>query len=213
MPARRVTREMIVEAARHIVAKEGTGELTFQRLASTLGVSKQAIIYWYPSKSELVRDFCLPVLREEAAVLTAAIAGARSGAEAIEMFVRALVAYHLADLARFRMLYLWVQFEPAIRVVTPVEVALLDPIHETTGSAYDVLENKIAADPEFAGGQNPRDLAIAADMAAIGLITMLAMADAMNDPWKQSPDQLLDALIALLTRPAAASKAKRAKVR
>lgn len=57
MPSRRVTREAIVEEARRLVAEQGTAALTFQALASTLGVSKQAIIYWYPSKRELVRDF------------------------------------------------------------------------------------------------------------------------------------------------------------
>jgi AcrR family transcriptional regulator len=202
MPAkRRVTRDAILDEARRIVAEEGTGALTFQLLASRLGVSKQAIIYWYPSKAELVRDFCLPVLGAEAAAVSAAMEGVEGAPAAIEAFVRTIVTYHLADLARFRLVYLWVQFEPDIVPEPVVAKALLDPIHATTSSGYDLLEAAIAADPEFTGGQSPRTLAVAVDMAAVGLITMLAMADAVDDPWKQSPEELLDALVALLTRP------------
>lgn len=198
MPSRRVTREAIVEEARRLVAEQGTAALTFQALASTLGVSKQAIIYWYPSKRELVRDFCLPALMEERDVVTVAMADAKSAPEAIEAFVRTLVAHHLDDLGRFRMLYLWIQFEPDIAVRQGDE-HLLAPIHETTSASYDVLEEKIALDKSFVGSGDARRLAVAVDMAAIGLITMIAMAEAMNDPWRHSTESLVDSLIALLT--------------
>lgn len=195
---RRVTREIIVAEARRLVAEQGTSALTFQAIASILGVSKQAIIYWYPSKRELARDFCLPLLKEERDVVMAAIAGTRSAKEAIEAFVRSLVDYHLSDLGRFRMLYLWIQFEPGFSL-RPGDEHLLDPIHETTSSAYDLLEAKIAADTSFLGDGNARRLAVAVDMAALGLITMVAMAEAMNDPWRHSTASMVDALVDLLT--------------
>jgi AcrR family transcriptional regulator len=194
----RVTREAIVAKARRLVAEQGTAALTFQALASALGVSKQAIIYWYPNKRELVRDFCLPALKEERDALSAALAGTTSAAEAIEKYVRALVAHHLSDLGRFRMLYLWVQFEPGI-AAGPDDEHLLAPIHEATSSSYDVLEAKIAADNSFLGIGDARRLAVAVDMAAIGLITMIAMAAAVNDPWRHSTESMVDSLIALLT--------------
>ncbi|WP_170314602.1 TetR/AcrR family transcriptional regulator [Aquibium carbonis] len=195
---RRVTREMIVAEARRLVAEHGTSALTFQALASSLGVSKQAILYWYPSKRALAKDFCLPILKEERDVVVAAIAEASSATEAITAFVRALVRYHLSDLGRFRMLYLWLQFEPGV-ALRPGDEHLLDPIHETTGSSYDVLEAKITADPSFLGDGDARKLAVAVDMAALGLVTMMAMAEAMNDPWRHSTDSMVDALVDLLT--------------
>lgn len=195
---RRVTRERIVAEARRLVAQHGTAALTFQALASSLGVSKQAIIYWYSSKRELARDFCLPLLKEERDVVVAAIAETGSATEAIDAFVRALVSYHLSDLGRFRMLYLWVQFEPGISL-RPGDEHLLDPIHEATSSSYDVLEAKIARDTAFLGNGDARKLAVAVDMAALGLITMIAMAQAMNDPWRHSTESMVDALVDLLT--------------
>lgn len=195
---RRVTREMIIAEARRLVAEHGTAALTFQALASILGVSKQAILYWFPSKRALARHFCLPLLKEERDVVTAAIAGTGSAAEAIDAFVRALVRYHLSDLGRFRILYLWLQFEPGV-ALRPGDEHLLDPIHEATSSSYDLLEARIASDPSFLGQGDARKLAVAVDMAALGLITMVAMAEAMNDPWRHSTDSMVDALVDLLT--------------
>ena len=197
-PRKRVTREIIVAEARRLVAEHGTAALTFQALASILGVSKQAIIYWYPSKRELARDFCLPLLKEERDVVVEAIADTRSAPEAIAAFVRTLVRYHLSDLGRFRMLYLWIQFEPGI-ALRPGDEHLLDPIHETTSSSYDLLESKIAADHMFLGAGDARKLAVAVDMAALGLVTMIAMAEAMNDPWRHSTESMVDSLVDLLT--------------
>src|ERR1700729_3450346 len=99
---RRVRREAIVEAASRIVAEQGAAAMTFQALAAVLGVSKQAIIYWYPSKWELVRDVCLPAMRAEADITVAAIEPAASAAEAIDLFVRALVGHYIGRLAQFR---------------------------------------------------------------------------------------------------------------
>lgn len=200
----RVTRESIVEQARRIVAERGTAALTFQALAGALGVSKQAIIYWYPNKWELIRDFSLPELKAEADVLISAVDPATSGAEAVECFVRTLIAHHLADLGRFRMLYLAPQFDE--RAAVPGAGELLAPIHTATSSMYSALAEKLGADPGFKGGEDARRLAVAAHMAGIGFITMVALADAMDDPMAHRIDAMLDALVALLTRTSAAAQ-------
>ena len=65
MPAqRRITREAIVKEAVKIIARKGAGAVTFQAIATAFGVSKQAIIYWYPNKWALVADICLPFMRD-----------------------------------------------------------------------------------------------------------------------------------------------------
>lgn len=203
MPGRnRVTRESIVDHARRIVAEHGIGALTFQALAGALGVSKQAIIYWYPNKWELIRDFSLPELKAEAEVLIAAVEPTTSGAEAVECFVRALVAHHFTDLGRFRMLYLAPQFDE--RAAVPGASELLAPIHAATSSMYGALASKLT--PEFAGSEDARRLAVATHMAGIGFITMVALADAMDDPMAHRIDAMLDALVALLTRTPAAAQ-------
>lgn len=200
----RITREAIIGHARRIVAEHGTAALTFQALAAALGVSKQAIIYWYPSKWELVRDVAVPALRAEADATIAAVGEAGSAADAIERFLRALVAHHLADLGGFRMLYLASQFDSR---PPPGDESqrMLDPIHETTSSMYAALAAKIVADTGFLAGEHPRRLAVAVHMAGIGLLTMLALAESANDPLAHQTGPLIDSLVALLTHRAAAA--------
>jgi AcrR family transcriptional regulator len=195
---RRISREAIIEQAQRIVGEQGTAALTFQALAAALGVSKQAIIYWYPSKWELVRDVSLPALKTEATVTVAAVQDAESAPEAIERFVRALIAHHLADLGKFRMLYLAPQFDNRATLPSDAQ-AILRPIHETTSSMYAALASKIAGDPHFLASEHPRRLAVAAHTAGIGLLTMLALAESVEDPLAHETGALVDSLVALLT--------------
>ena len=62
----RVTREAILETAARLISETGAASLTFQTLGDTLGVSKQAIIYWFPSKADLTRALVIPALELEA---------------------------------------------------------------------------------------------------------------------------------------------------
>ena len=200
-----ITRDAIIQHAQRIVAEQGAAALTFQALAAALGVSKQAIIYWYPSKGELVRDVAFPALEAEALATIEAVRDANSAPEAIERFVRALTAHHLADLGQFRMLYLAPQFDSrGTRTIEPEQI--LKPIHRTTSAIYAALESRIASDHDFLGGEDPRRLAVAAHMAGIGLLTMLALADSMDDPMAHHTNALIDSLVALLTGARAAAQ-------
>jgi AcrR family transcriptional regulator len=200
----RISRDAILEQAYRIVAEQGYVALTFQALAEALGVSKQAIIYWFPTKWDLALAYALRALDGEAQATIAPTKLAGSAASAIEAFVRALVGHYLQNLGDFRMLYLAPQFDRSIVAAVPSADALA-PIHQKSSTIYAALEAKIALDPEFRPGESPRRLAVAAHMAGIGLLTMLAMADAVNDPFKHSSEDLLDSMVALLTQPRPAS--------
>jgi AcrR family transcriptional regulator len=208
----RISREAILEHAHRILAEQGYGALTFQAVAEALGVSKQAIIYWFPSKWDLALAYALRVLDGEAKATIDATNQAGSAASAIEGFVRALVGHYLQHLGDFRMLYLAPQFDRSIASAAPNADALA-PIHQKTSTIYAALEAKIALDPEFRPGESPRRLAVAVHMAGIGLLTMLAMAEAVNDPFRHSTEELLDALVALLAQPDTAMAGGRSPAR
>ena len=151
---------------------------------------------------EAIVEHARRIVAEEGpgAVTFHAMAEARSAPEAIERFVRALVAHHLQDLGRFRVLYLSPQFDR--RRALPANARdILAPVHVATSAMYAALEAMIAADPEFRPGESPRRLAVAAHMAGIGLLTMLALADSMDDPMAHQTGHLIDSLVALLTGP------------
>jgi AcrR family transcriptional regulator len=195
-PQRRVSRELIQDAALALVERGTLSALTFQALADALGVSKQAILYWYPSKWELMADCSLPILRQEADALIGAMAGSRGGADAVERFIRAFVGHYASRLPQFRVLYM---IQPlGLEPNAPEQQAILAPVHRVTSSIYAALESWIAGDPDFARDNvSPRQLAVAAHMSAVGLVTMFALADALGDPLVHPLDKMVDAMVAL----------------
>jgi AcrR family transcriptional regulator len=195
-PQRRVSRELIQDAALTLVERGTLSALTFQALADALGVSKQAILYWYPSKWELMADCSLPILRQEADALIGAMAGSRGGADAVERFIRAFARHYASRLPQFRVLYM---IQPlGLEPNAPEQQAILAPVHRVTSSIYAALESWIAGDPDFARDNvSPRQLAVAAHMSAVGLVTMFALADALGDPLVHPLDKMVDAMVAL----------------
>ncbi len=199
MPARsRVTREGIVEAAAALIREAGASALTFQALGDRLGVSKQAIIYWFPSKADLTQAMVLPALQQEADAVRAALVRTRSARKGIEIFLRTLIAFHRGDLARFRLIYVSAQYDLGAWQAAELP-ALADSIHAATGPMYGALEAVLVAAPDFDTRRSARQTAVAAHMAAIGLLSMLSLADAIHDPMAHTSEELIEALIALAT--------------
>jgi AcrR family transcriptional regulator len=208
-PQRRVSRELIQESALRLVERGSLAALTFQALADALGVSKQAILYWYPSKWELMADCSLPIIRQEADVLIGAISGSRDASDAIERFLRAFGGHYATRLPQFRILYM---VHPlGIEPNAPDQQVALAPVHRVTSSIYAALETWIAGDPTYAADKStPRQLAVAAHMSGVGLVTMFALADALGDPLVHSMDSMIEAMVALHRRaPAPAQMARK----
>lgn len=201
-PQRRVSRERIQQTALGLVERSGLTGLTFQALADALGVSKQAILYWYPSKWELMADCGLPLIRQEAEALIGAMAGSRDAGDAIERMIRAFAGHYANRLPQFRVLYM---IQPlGIEPNAPEQQAVLAPVHAVTSSIYAALESWIAADAGYASGSvSARQLAVAAHMSAVGLVTMFALADAMGDPLVHPLDGMVEAMVALHRGPGA----------
>jgi len=184
------TRTEILAIARDIVATEGLGGVSFDAIARRLGRSKQAVLYWFPSRTELLAALFLPWLEAEADAAIAALTDAQAEAEATGAFVRAIAGFHFADLERFRAMYL----APQITRKTgpkPGPAEMTEAVHPVTDRLYHALAGHLAGRPDEA-----RRKAAAIHAAVLGLVTMFALADALNDPLKHSRPDLLDALIA-----------------
>lgn len=191
----RNTRERILAAAARLFRAGGVPALTFDAIAGELGISKQAVLYWFPSKAMLIEAAVLPSLESEAATVIAAIDGVADPAEAIERCGRALAAFHFADLERFRLMYLVPQVGPKPRKgVSHQEV--LGKIHSVTGRMYEALARIF--EPELAPDA-ARRLAFAIHSSVLGLVLMHALADAVDDPLRHRREDLLEALLARLS--------------
>ena len=187
------TSEQILSIAREILASNGLGAVSFDAIARRLGHSKQAVLYWYPTKHDLLSAMFLPWLEAETDTATTAISKATNRIEAIGFFTRAVARFHLDDLNRFRMMYLLPQTTSTKSNVRGAVVAG-DEVHQITNRLYGALADHLDGDQEAA-----RKEAFAIHSSVLGLIMMFALADALRDPLKHSENDVIDALIASLT--------------
>jgi len=180
------TKDRIILAAEGLLRDGGIGALSFDAIARVLGVSKQAVLYWFPSKADLLAELFAGWVRDEARAAIAALGPAATGPAAIEAFVRALAAFHLSALDRFRLMYLVPQ-----TLRTPSDTAdraVLPLIHAATNELYAALAGRLP-------GPEPRQRAVAIHAATLGLIMMLGLADGIGDPLKHGADELIAALV------------------
>lgn len=194
---KRNTRQEILEAVRDLVGIGGPAMITFDAVAERLELSKQAIIYWFPTKEDLIASAALPALRQEAEHAIAAVDEAPDAAAAIERFVRAVAEFHLSDLERFRLMYISPQSgAKSGRRAVPARVS--ERIHPVTARMYAALEARLVDSP-VADRTDPRRTAVSIHMAVLGLILMVALADAVNDPLRHAPEDMIESLVAMAT--------------
>ena len=100
----------------------------------------------------------------------------------------------MCDLDRFRMMYLAPQ-----TLKTGVQEAkntdALERIHATTSRMYGALAARLDGTLE-----QSRQSAFAIHSAALGLVMMLGLSEGIGDPLKHSDDDLVNALIAKLSK-------------
>lgn len=186
------TRAQILKIACEILASDGLGTVSFDAIARRLGKSKQAVLYWFPTKQDLLAAMFLPWLEAEADAAAAAIAQSADRDAAIRDFVRGVAAFHLADLNRFRSMYLLPQ------TIKTGSVALKDTgpvqqVHRATDKIYETLAAHLDGDPASARAE-----ALAIHAAVLGLVLMCGLADTLQDPLKHSQNALIDALVGRL---------------
>ena len=104
MPKRGETAARILAAAREIVRATGPDSLTFDAVAARVGVSKQAVLYWYPNKARLIEALVRPALEAESAAGKGAVSKGATASQAIRAFISALAVFHTSDLDRFRLM-------------------------------------------------------------------------------------------------------------
>lgn len=187
------TRETILATARRLLRKNGPNAVSFDAIARQMGVSKQAVLYWFPSRPDLLAAMFLPWLESEAETAERALAGVSSRAGAIAAFVHAIAAFHLSDLDRFRMMYLALQTARSRRKAHPTDT-LVRQVHPVTDRLYGALEARLGD-----GRDGARAEAAAIHAAVLGMVLMVALGDSLDDPLKHSTDTLVDALIGAFT--------------
>mgnify|MGYP005990345779 CR=1 FL=1 len=187
------TSHKILSIAQDILASEGLGAISFDAIARQLGRTKQAVLYWYPTKQDLLSAMFLPWLEAETDTAEKATANVTNRTEAIHAFVSAVAHFHLRYLDRFRMMYLLPQTMGS-KSINPEQLIVDDELYAITDRLYLTLAVHLGADENSA-----RKEAVAIHSSVLGLVMMFALADALGDPLKHSETELIEALITSFT--------------
>ncbi|KIN75645.1 TetR/AcrR family transcriptional regulator [Sulfitobacter mediterraneus] len=187
------TGKKIIGAAQGLLANGGLGAVSFDAIARELGIAKQSVLYWFPSKSDLLAAMFVEWLSAEAKQAEESLLSAETPNEAIDVFVRSITSFHVGNLDRFRMMYLAPQtLKAGMQVARNDDV--LDKIHATTAQLYGALAARLEGSPDQA-----RQTAFAIHSACLGLVLMLALAEGIGDPLAHSESDLVMALISKLS--------------
>ncbi len=137
----------------------------------------------------------MPWIKAEAVVEAAAAAS--NAREALAGCVRALVAFHTSDLDRFRQMYLSIQVDPKPHKLLSGQT-LQDDVHPATARMYGALEQALCRDPAFRKDLDARQVAFTVHSATLGVISMVALGQAVGDPIRHHAEDLSATLITLL---------------
>ena len=186
------TNKKILNAAQDLLSKGGANAVSFDKVAAELGITKQAVLYWFPSKSALLAAMFIDWLDAEAQAAEDAVKSAKTANEAISAFVTEIVSFHAKNFDRFRMMYLAPQTLKVGSQVGRKEEAIGE-INQVTSRLYGSLAEKL--DANFI---EARQTAFIVHSSVLGLVMMLALADSISDPLAHSQSDLVDALVSRL---------------
>lgn len=193
MPKQKTSKQ-ILDTARDLLVSDGLAGLSFDAIARKLGLSKQAVLYWFPTKHDLLAAMFLPCLEAEAEVAEKSVEMAFGPDETIAAYIEAIAEFHLEDLPRFRMMYLLPQTMRQ-KGNNLSDRDLLDKIHPVTDRVYGALSENLEGDRK-----NARQEAVAIHSAILGLVLMIGLADEIDDRLKHPASDLIEALVRLFQK-------------
>jgi AcrR family transcriptional regulator len=191
---RKQARQEILQVAQTLLREGGVEAVTLASVAGELSMTKQAIYHYFASKEDLVRGLVTVLLNDEVEALSAVVEASDSIEDTLGTLIRAFYDHYINNLDAFRIVYCQSQLyaAPNLRID---EETLRDEINPRTRHLFDVLEGRMTRDNVSSKERlRTRHLAFVAWSSALGLLTMLGIADANNDPLIHSDEALLGAL-------------------
>jgi AcrR family transcriptional regulator len=184
----------ILKIAQSILGEEGPKGVTLASVAGRLGMTKQSLYHYYSSKEALDRALVANLLDQEIEVLLAAVEKQKSDRKVLGTLIRAFHDHYADKLGAFRTIYCGTQmYAPSNSALD--EITLREEIHPRTRQLFDILERRITEEGAGrAARKRARQLAFTAWTSALGLMTMLGVADATDDPINHTEKDLLRTL-------------------
>jgi len=187
-------RKEILEVAQAILLQGGVDAVTLAAVAAGLGMTKQALYHYFPSKEALGRSLVAALVETEIEALIVAIEEVDSGKKTLGTLIHAFYNHYTGRLDAFRLVYCQSQLYSGSDAELDQDT-IRKEINPRTRHLFDVLEARIADSTASKSERvRMRKLAFTAWISALGLVTMLGVADAVDDPLLHSDEDLLDTL-------------------
>jgi len=167
------TRDRILDAALAAWGTKGYEATSLDHLAASLGIAKQSILYWFPSKEALLEAVITRSAGELSGVLESALAGAGQGWERVEAVVRSV--FRLAA-RRPELLGL---VREASRLGPPAATHMVEALRPLAQRASGFLESEMAAGRMRK--HDPNLLLLAIYSTVIGMVTEVEVLRALGE--------------------------------
>jgi AcrR family transcriptional regulator len=191
---RKQARQEILQVAQTLLRGGGVEAVTLASVAGELSMTKQSLYHYFSSKEALVKSLVTTLLDDEIRALTAAVEASGTLENTLSTLIRTFYDHYIKNLDAFRVIYCQSQLFAAQNERID-EQTLRDEINPRTRHLFDILENRMtSSDMSSEERLRIRQLAFVAWSSALGLLTMLGVADANNDPLVHSDEALLATL-------------------
>jgi AcrR family transcriptional regulator len=202
-PSTRVARKQeqarseILDAARKLLHEHGIDAVTLAAVAGELGMTKQALYHYFSSKEALTRSLVTTLLDDEVKTLIAAVEAEKETGNILGRMILTFHEHYADRLDAFRFVYAHSQLYTGATTALDADT-LRDEINPRTRQLFDVIEQRLAGSgADKKERRQVRQLAFIAWTSVLGLMTMLSVADAINDPLVHTDKALLDTLVGL----------------
>jgi len=187
-------RQEILAVARDILLREGPEAVTLNAVSGRLDMTKPALYHYFDSKEALARSLVTTLIDEEINALMGVLTEVESADRLLGTMIRAFHAYYADQLHAFRFVYGQSQLYTIPEFGVDADM-IRHEITPRTRRLFDQLESQITnAEMSREARQSIRRLAFVAWTSALGLVTMLGIADATRDPLLHSDEVLVDTL-------------------
>ena len=194
-------REEILEAAREVLLSRGLGGLTLTAVAREIGLTKAALYHYFESKDALVFELIYLSLESQAEAIGEAVAGAVSGADALEALIRTAAGHFAVRKDELRLAYLIPQVGSA--AAKRFSSDQLKRIRPFNNRMYGAVAEKIREDQNagrIAVGIDGRRLAFLAHMSVLGMLTVEGLVETADDaPLIHTHEAMVDELVRTFT--------------
>ncbi len=197
---RRDARQEIINAAEEILAEEGAEGITLAAVSAKLNLTKQALYHYFPSKEALAKSLTTSLLHKEVESIISSVKLAENSSQVLGIMIQAFYSYYINRLNAFRMVYCQSQLRSS-RAHRMDEEMIREEINPRTRHLFDVLESTLSSNSmKKSEREKMRRLAFSAWLSALGLLSMLALADATQDPLIHTDNDLLATLITVFNK-------------